>query len=236
MKKRAVIIKLSILVLLLILLFINKDSLTIFLNNTYVSFNRTIIEENRYKLLLDGLKATLLISLISVILGSILAIIICIGRLCKIKEIKRLSKVYISLLQGTPITVLLLIFYYVIFASVNINPLVVSIIAFSIYISAYVSEIYRGAYESIRYVLIPQMLTYIIPVYKNEIVAAIKLTSIVGFISVIDLTRASELIRNRTYEAFFPLIFTAIVYYLICFIVSFALDFIYKKLNKKGDV
>ncbi len=251
-KKKKVLINILIVLIGLFVLCINKESIFDLLNKLSISFRRTIIDEQRYLLLLNGLYATLIISFTSVIIGSSLSVLVCLGRLCNIKLIKVLSKAYISILQGTPITVLLLIFYYVLFARVNISPMFVAIIVFSIYLSAYVAEIYRGAYESINhnqklsayslgftkfqtliYILIPQMLTSAIPAYKNEIVAVIKLTSIVGFISVMDLTRASELIRNRTYEAFFPLIFAAAVYYLICLIVSKLLDLLYKKINKK---
>ena len=126
-----------------------------------------------------------------------------------------------------PITVLLLIFYYVIFGKININPIIVAIITFSLYFSAYTSEIFRGAYlslnksqiissyalgfnkiQTIHYIVLPQILTYIIPVFKNESVSLVKLTSIAGYISIMDLTKASDIIRNRTYEAFFPLIST----------------------------
>ena len=69
--------------------------------------------------------------------------------------------------------------------------------------------------ETLRFIIFPQALSYVIPVYKNEVVTLIKLTSIAGYISIMDLTKASDIIRNRTYEAFFPLIITAIIYFII---------------------
>jgi len=79
-------------------------------------------------------------------------------------------------------------------------------------------------------------LSYVIPVYKNEIVTLIKLTSITGYISIMDLTKASDIIRNRTYEAFFPLIITAIIYFIICYFIGKILDIIYAKVNPRKNV
>ena len=75
----------------------------------------------------------------------------------------------------------------------------------------------------------------IIPVFKNESVSLVKLTSIAGYISIMDLTKASDIIRNRTYEAFFPLIFTALLYYLICYLYIKILNILYKKINPRKE-
>lgn len=219
------------------------------------SFTRTLIDDNRYQIVLNGLKQTLIISFTSIIFGSTLGMFICYLRMNKNIILNTIGNFIISLLQGLPITVLLLMFYYVIFASIDIDPVIVAILTFSIYFSAYTSEIYRGALESINkgqidsaaslgftkrqtlsLIIIPQMFSYIIPVYRNECVSLIKLTSIVGFISIMDLTRASEIIRNRTYEAFFPLLLTSFIYYLICLIVGKLLDILYKKVNHRKDI
>ena len=93
-------------------------------------------------------------------------------------------------------------------------------------------------FSTLTFVSIP-FLSFAIPTFKNEAVSLIKLTSIAGFISIMDLTKASDIIRNRTYEAFFPLIVTAIIYFLICLLFSYILDYFYKKINprnyKRGD-
>lgn len=238
-----------ILILMIILLLTNID----FIVNLYNSFYRTLIEEQRYVLMLTGLKYTLLISIFSILLGTLLGIIICFFRINKKKYLSNIAKIFISLVQGTPIPVLLLIFYYVIFGNINVSPLLVAIIAFSIYFSAYIAEVFRGSIESINknqieasyslgfskfqtiiYILLPQALSYIIPVFKNEVVSLIKLTSIAGYISIIDLTKATDIIRNRTYQAFFPLLFTALIYFIICNLVSILLDIIYKKINSRA--
>lgn len=247
--KRLIKILLYIVLLLFIVYFLIVTGNLKFILN---SVTRTLITDDRYELLLNGLKETLIISFSSIIFGSFLGIFICYLRMNKYKLLKKIGKIIISLLQGLPITVLLLVFYYVIFGSVDINPVIVCIITFSLYFSGYVSEIYRGSLENInagqkdsaysmgftkiqtlKLIIFPQVISYIIPVFKNESVALIKLTSIVGFISVLDLTRASEIIRNRTYEAFCPLLFTAFIYYIICYIVGKSLDILYKKINPR---
>lgn len=221
-------------------------------NNIYNSFYRTVIEEDRYILFLKGLEATLIISFFSIIIGSIFGFVLFLIQRINIKICEYLSYFIVRFLQGVPITVLLLVFYFGVFGSINIEPIIVAIIAFSIYFSAYVAEIIKGAYSSInktqiessyalgftkyqtlRYIIIPQVLAYVIPVYKNESVSLIKLTSIAGYISIMELTKVSDIIRNRTYEAFFPLVFTAIIYFIICYLFGKILDLVYKKINPR---
>ena len=252
MKKKNIFLLVLLSILFIVLIVIFKNSILSFLNSVYISFRRTIIDEDRYILFLKGLKNTLIISIFSIIFGSLLGILLFYIQTINNRFVKLLSNGIVRFLQGVPITVLLLIFYFVIFGSVNINPIIVSIIAFSIYFSAYVCEIVKSSYASInkiqidasyslgfnkvqtlKYIIIPQVLGIVIPVYKNEIVSLIKLTSIAGYISIIELTKASDIIRNRTYEAFFPLIFTAIVYFIICYLIGKLLDLIYKKINPR---
>lgn len=248
----SIIISVLITIIILSVVIIYKNNIIDFWNNLKISFSRTLIEEKRYELIFKGLKLTLILSFFSILFGTILGVLICYLRRSKIKIISKLSKMFISIIQGTPITVLLLIFYYVLFGNIDINPMIVGIITFSVYFSAYVSEILRASIESInksqllaayslgftkvqtiKYIFLPQALSYILPTYKNEVVSLIKLTSIGGYISIFELTKASDVIRNRTYEAFFPLILTAIIYFLICKLVGYLLDYINKKVDPR---
>ena len=243
-----------IIVIFVIILIINKKYLFEIFANISNSFQRTLIDEDRYILILQGLKSTLIISFTSILFGTLIGIALFMLRISKFKVLSTISKIIINVLRGMPITVLLLIFYYVIFGKININPIIVAIITFSLYFSAYTSEIFRGAYlslnksqiissyalgfnkiQTIHYIVFPQILTYIIPVFKNESVSLVKLTSIAGYISIMDLTKASDIIRNRTYEAFFPLIFTALLYYLICYLYIKILNILYKKINPRKE-
>ncbi len=238
--------------LLITITILFKKNIFEIINSISNSFNRTVIEEERYVLLLNGLSSTLQISIMSCIFGTILALIICYIRNSSNKLVSFVGRIYINLIQGIPITVLLLVFYYVFFGRIDINPVIVAIITFSLYFAAYIAEVFRGSINSInrnqiqasyslgfskiqtlKYIILPQALSYIIPVYKNETVSLIKLTSIAGYISIMDLTKASDIIRNRTYEAFFPLILIALIYFLICYIVSKILDYLYIKINSR---
>ena len=141
---------------------------------------------------------------------------------------------YISVLRGIPVVVLLMLIFYVVFASVNISPVLVAVLAFGMNFAAYVSEIFRSGIEGVDkgqseagiamgftrtqtfgFIILPQMIQRILPVYKGEFISLVKMTSIVGYIAVQDLTKASDIIRSRTFDAFFPLIMVAVLYFLI---------------------
>lgn len=253
MKNRIKWVKFSIILFFfLLVVFFYKEMIVFFLSDIYNSFSRTVIEEKRYILFLNGLEATLLISFLSIVIGTLLGFVLFSFQKSKFKILKILSYILVRFLQGVPITVLLLTFYFGIFGTINIEPVIVAIITFSLYFSAYVSEIFKGAFASInkvqidsayalgfskiqtfKYVIIPQILSYIIPVYKNESVSLIKSTSVAGYISIMELTKVSDIIRNRTYEAFFPLIFTSLIYFIICYIFCKIMDFVYKKVNPR---
>ena len=239
MKNQKKWIKIIIILFILILVIIfNKGAIINFLSSIHSSFIRTIIDEKRYILFF--------------IIGTLFGFVLFLLHKSKIKILNIISLVFARFMQGVPVTVLLLTFYFGIFGAINIEPIIVAVIAFSIYFSAYVCEIIKGAFSSINrtqidsayalgftkiqtfnYIVFPQMLSYAIPVYKNESVSLIKSTSIAGYISIMELTKASDIIRNRTYEAFFPLIFTALIYFIICYVFCKLLDLIYKKVNPR---
>ena len=250
-KKRYIRILVILLVLTIVAVYNRENIINIF-GKLQNSFIRTVIDEKRYILFLEGLKSTLLISFLSIFIGTLLGFILFLLYKSRLKSLNVISYMFVRFLQGVPVTVLLLTFYFGIFGSINIEPIIVAIIAFSIYFSAYVCEIIKGAFLSInktqidsayslgftkfqtfKYIIVPQVLSYVIPVFKNESVSLIKSTSIAGYISVMELTKASDIIRNRTYEAFFPLIFTAMIYFLICYIFCKLLDFMYIKTNPR---
>ncbi len=209
------------------------------------SFYNNIILEKRYIHIIDGLEVTMLISILAALLGTLIGSLVCYMRMSKRKILSETAKVYISLLRGTPVLVLLMIIYYVVFSSVNINPVIVAIIAFGLNFGAYVSEMFRTSVESIDkgqreaaiaggfakmqtfvYIILPQALRHILPVYKGEFISLIKMTSIVGYIAVQDLTKASDIIRSRTFDAFFPLIMVAVIYLFLAWLLTWALGLI----------
>jgi len=216
-----------------------------FLESVSNSFVNNIIREKRYLMILRGLSVTIIISILAAITGTLLGGLICFMRMSKNKAMRIFASYYIALIRGTPVLVLLMIIYYVVFASVNISPVIVAVIAFGINFAAYVSEMFRTSVESIDkgqheagiasgftkvqtfiHIIMPQALQRVLPVYKGEFISLVKMTSIVGYIAVEDLTKASDIIRSRTFDAFFPLIMAAVIYILIAWLLTLILDYI----------
>jgi polar amino acid transport system substrate-binding protein len=207
------------------------------------SFESNLIQEKRYMLIIDGLWVTLIISILSALLGTLFGAGICFLRMSRNPLLNGFAKGYITIVRGTPILVLLMIMYYVIFAKVNISAIPVAIFAFAMNFAAYVSEMFRTSIESIPggqteagiamgftkvktflYIILPQAVRRVLPVYKGEFISLVKTTSIVGYIAVEDLTKASDIIRSRTFDAFFPLILVAIIYFFIAWLFTLLLD------------
>ena len=155
--------------------------------------------------------------------------------------LSNIAKVYIDVMRGTPILVLLMMMCYVAFTKFDNTP--VAIITFAMNFAAYVSEMFRTSISSIDkgqteagialgfspvrtfcYIVLPQAIRRVLPVYKGELISLIKNTSIVGYVAVADLTRASYIIRGRTFDPFFPLLMVALMYFLIAWLFTYILD------------
>lgn len=216
------------------------------------SINSTFIIENRWELILEGLLVTVIISVCSLIFGTILGGCICALRRSKKRFISGIAKVYIRIMQGIPVVIMLMILFYAIFASVDIDAIIVSIIGFSMNFAAYSSEMFRTGIDSVDkgqleaaratgfnklqtfiFIVLPQALRQIIPVFRGEFINMVKMTSVVGYIAIQDLTKMSDIIRSRTYEAFFPLIVTAIIYFIITYLFVIVLNYIDKIIDPK---
>lgn len=216
------------------------------------SFDRTFIVEDRYKLILDGLWVTILISVLSAALGTVLGFGVCMARRAKTLWAVIPAKMFIEVLRGTPLLVILMILYYIVFASVNVNPIFIAVIGFSLNFAAYVSEMMRSGIDSVNKgqleaasslgfsrfqvfwkITFPHAARYVIPVYKGEFISMLKMTSVVGYIAIQDLTKMSDIIRSRTYEAFFPLISTAVIYFILAYVMTVALGYLEVKIDPK---
>lgn len=216
------------------------------------NFRSNILAEQRYLLLWSGLQSTVLISVLSTILGTALGALVCFMRMSHRALVREPARFYIALLRGTPIVVLLMIVFYVVFGSVDINPVAVAILAFGLNFAAYVSEIFRSGIEGIdpgqreagiamgfsplqtfSYILFPQMLQRTLPVYKGEFISLVKMTSVAGYIAVQDLTKASDIIRSRTFDAFFPLITVTALYFAIAWALTQGLQYLERRVDPK---
>ena len=200
---------------------------------------KSLIYDKRYMYILTGLKNTLIISLFAVIICFLLGTIIALindsnEKNGNFKILSTLGRWYVNVIRGTPMLLQLMIIYYVIFKSVDISPVLVGIIAFGLNSSAYVSEIIKSGINSVDtlqyesalslgfnysktmiYVILPQAIKNILPALGNELVTLIKETSVAGYIGIVDLTKASDIIASNTYNYFFPLIITAIIYFIL---------------------
>lgn len=203
------------------------------------SFEKNFIRENRWKLIVRGVGITCLITVLSAFFGTILGFGICLFRRTGSRLANKISSLFVKLMQGTPMVVILMILYYVIFARSGLNAVTVAIIGFAMNFGAYCSEIMYSGIGSIdegqreaalalgytenqaffRFIF-PQAAVHFLPVYRGELVSLLKTTSVVGFIAIQDLTKMSDLIRGRTYEAFFPLITTALIYFILAWIIA----------------
>ncbi len=222
------------------------------LSSLLSSFEKTFILEARWKLVVKGIGITVLISLMSAIFGTVLGFGICGLRLSKNKIADAFALSFIRLMQGLPMVVLLMILFYIVFARTNLNGIWVAAIGFGMNFGAYVSEMIRtgilavdkGQMEaalSLGYpkakafvkIILPQAARHFLPVYQGEFISLVKMTSIVGYIAIQDLTKASDIIRSRTYEAFFPLVTTAIIYFVITWLLTRLLSAMQSRLDPK---
>ncbi len=219
------------------------------------SFRNNLIVEGRYQMILDGLQVTLLITLFATILGTLLGGLICWMRMSHRAWLRQTAKVYIDLMRGTPVLVLLMLMYYVVMAPLNTTGIVVAIVTFALNTAAYVSEMLRTTIQGIDRgqteaglalgftqrqtffrIVLPQVVKAVMPVYQGEVISLLKGTSIVGYIAVADMTRASDLIRSRTFDAFFPLILTAIIYFVAAWLIGLLLQSLVQRKRMKAVV
>ncbi len=217
------------------------------------SFYDNLIAEDRYRMILDGLQVTLLITLCAALLGTLLGGLVCWMRMSRRKWLQQVAKVYIELMRGTPVLVLLMLMYYVVMAPLDATGIVVAIVTFAMNTAAYISEMLRTTIQGIDRgqteaglalgftlrqtffkIVLPQVVKAVMPVYQGEVVSLLKGTSIVGYIAVSDMTRASDLIRSRTFDAFFPLIVTALIYFLMAWLIGLLLQSLVQRKRVKA--
>lgn len=216
------------------------------------SFKRTFVREDRWKLIASGIGVTVLISVLSALFGTILGFGLCGMRLSGNRCVNGIALAYIRLMQGLPMVVLLMILFYIVFAKTELPGLWVAVIGFGMNFGAYVSEMIRtgilavdkGQTEAalaLGYtkphafvkIVLPQAARHFLPVFQGEFISLVKMTSVVGYIAIQDLTKAGDIIRSRTYEAFFPLITTAVIYFVISWVLTRLLVSIQGKLDVK---
>ncbi len=222
-----------------------------FSEDFYINF----IKDDRYTWLLDGLRNTLIISVLAALLGVIIGFLVALVRTRhdktgKLKILNAISRFYLTVIRGTPSMIQLLIMNFVVFGSMKVNKILVGSLSFGINSGAYVAEIVRSGIMSVdegqteagrslglsygqtmRMIVMPQAFKNVLPALVNEFIVLIKETSIIGTIGLMDLTKGATLIQSRSYNAFLPLIAAALIYLVIVMLLTFFMNRLERRLR-----
>ena len=215
---------------------------------------QTFIASGYYTLLLEGLKNTLIITLGALCVGVIIGTLIAVAKFFSegvdaLKPLNFICDLYVTVIRGVPVVVLLLIFFFVIMKSAD--GIKVGIITFGINSGAYMAELIRSGINAVdkgqmeagrslglskiqtmRLIIFPQAIRYILPAIGNEMIALLKETAVAGYVAVVDLTRAGNLIRNNTFDAINPLLLVALTYLAMVVLLTKALGAVERRLAK----
>ncbi|MDR3867874.1 MAG: amino acid ABC transporter permease [Fusicatenibacter sp.] len=226
------------------------------MENLQHQFNRYFVDNGATEWWLIGLKTTLLVTVIALCIGVVLGLLIALIRSTheqtgKLKLLNIVARVYLTIIRGTPSMIQILFFYSVIFATVNLNNIVIGGIAFGINSGAYVAEIFRSGIMSVdkgqteagrslglnsaqtmRLIIIPQAFKNVLPALINEMIVLLKETAIIGYIGTIDITKAATLVQSRTYDALVPLLSAAIFYLILVMILTYFMGKLERRLRK----
>ena len=224
------------------------------MNAWFEQLYSTFIEKERYTMLIDGFKNTAIITLGALLIGVIIGTIIAVAKYFSedvkaLKPVAILCDTYTTVIRGIPVVVLLLIFYFVILTSSE--GVLVAILTFGINSGAYMAELIRSGISAVdkgqmeagrslgmskmqtmRKIILPQAVRYVLPAVGNEFIALLKETSVAGYVAVVDLTRAGNLVRNNTHDMFNPLMLVALVYLIMVVLLTKALGILERRLAK----
>ncbi len=209
-------------------------------------FQVNFLVKDRWQYLTGGFCKTIEITVFALLIGLFIGFVVAVirstaDRTGKLRFLNVVSKIYLTVIRGTPCVVQLMIFYFVIFKTID-NKILVASIAFGLNSGAYVAEIIRGGIMSIDkgqfeaghslgltylqvmiHIILPQALKNVLPALGNEFIVLLKETSVAGYISVVDLTRGGDIIRSQTYAPFMPLMAVAIIYLACVCLLSYLL-------------
>ena len=236
-------------------LIINSDSAEgeSFIDSIKDRVTATLITENRWQMIVEGIKVTILITILASIFGTLLGFIIYMVYRENNKIINKIIEKFIRIMQGLPLMVLLMFFYYVVFGNVDIDGTVVAIIVFAIWVSVSIFIMLKSGSESIpkgqmeaalalgfserraylKFIL-PQVITVFFPTYQKALIELLLSTAIVGYIAVQDLTKMGDLIRARTFDAFMPLIVVSVIYFLLSWLLMIFMEKFLTSINPKN--
>ena len=199
---------------------------------------KILIQGGSWKTILGGLWVTIQISALALVLGTVLGALVCLLRTRKNPVAREIGSVYIAILRGTPVLMLLLLLYYGVFAKAGLKPVTVAVVTFALNVSAHVAELLRSAleaadrgqaeaartlgfsaWEPFRLITLPQVLRIAKPVYQSTIVNLIQWTSVVGYVTITDLTRVINNTASRTMQPLLTIIIGMLIYLALSYIV-----------------
>lgn len=191
----------------------------------------TLISGQRWLLLLQGLGVTIYIAIVAIILGTILGAVFALFKISKNPVLRIVAEIYTTVIRGIPLATQLMIFYFVVFAPLGLDRVLVATLAYGINSGAYCTEIFRAGiqgvdsgqmeagrslglnyWQTLTMIIFPQAAKAVLPTYTSEFIVLIKETSVASFIAVMDITKAGDMIRNATYNAWIPLLSCALIY------------------------
>lgn len=212
-------------------------------------FFETLIVDNRWMLIVKGLWATVIITLLSLALGTLLGGGIYMMTLSRRSWVRKTAQYYRLIVRGIPLLVLLLFFFYVVLSGGN--GILAAVIAFGINFSNLTCTLFQSSIETVGkdqieagralgftnlqnwlYIVRPQALKNALPAYKYQAVSMVKSTSIVGYVAVTDLALATENIRSATGQSFLPLLLITILYFILAWLLTKLLDYIAYKTTR----
>lgn len=227
-----------------------------FITNWIAKFSETMIENDRYLMIFEGLGNTVKITLgalcIGVLIGLIIAVVKYLAEDSRVlRPLAKLCDLYVTVIRGIPVVVLLLIFYYVFMRSSK-NGVLVAIITFGVNSGAYMAELIRSGINAVdkgqmeagrslglskmqtmQKIILPQAVRYVLPAVGNEFIALLKETSVSGYVAIRDLTKAGDLIRNNTYDMVNPLLVVTVCYLVMVIGLTTLLGKVEKNLSKE---
>lgn len=205
--------------------------------------------------ILKGLWATVQISALSLLFGTLLGAAICFMRTSKFKPARLFAKMYIAVIRGSPVLMLLMLLFYGIFARTGLSPLTVAVITFSMHTAAYVAELLRSALmavdkgqveaartlgfskmQAFQLIALPQILRIAKPVYQSTVINLIQWTSIVGYVSITDLTRVINTTAARTMQPMITIIGGMLMYLALSYIVNAIFNWSDKSERRKKEI
>ena len=211
-----------------------------------------LIQGGSWKTILGGLWVTVQIFVLALVLGTVLGAVICLMRTRKNPVLRGIASVYIAVLRGTPVLMLLLLLYYGVFARTGLKPVTVAVFTFALNVSAHVAELLRSAlsasdrgqaeaartlgfsaWDTFRLITLPQVLRIARPVYQSTIVNLIQWTSVVGYVTITDLTRVINNIASRTMQPLLTITIGMLIYLALSYII-FGLFALSDKLKERA--